>query len=151
VIDPVEVTRDDGVTLLAPKRSARVIALIPAYNEERCIGSVILRARAYVDDVIVVDDGSRDATARVAEAAGARLIRHGENRGKGQALTTDFRAARKLRPDVLVILDSDGQHSPDEIPLLVAAMREHEADMVVGSRYVVGHAGWAVLTRWRVV
>jgi glycosyltransferase involved in cell wall biosynthesis len=135
VIDPAEATRDDGLTLLAPEQSARVIALIPAYNEERCIGSVILRARAYVDDVIVVDDGSRDATARVAEAAGAQLIRHSENRGKGQALTTGFRAARKLRPDVLVILDSDGQHSADEIPLLVAAMREQEADMVVGSRF----------------
>ena len=135
MIDPTEATRDDGVTLLAPERSARVIALIPAYNEERCIGSVILRARAYVDDVIVVDDGSHDATARVAEAAGAQLIRHKENRGKGQALTTGFRAARELRPDVLVILDSDGQHSADEIPLLVAAIREHEADMVVGSRF----------------
>ena len=135
MIDPVETTRDDGATLVAPQRSARLIAVIPAYNEERCIGSVILRARAYVDDVIVVDDGSRDATARVAEAAGARLIRHKTNRGKGQALTTGFRAARKLRPDVLAILDSDGQHSADEIPLLVAAIREHEADMVVGSRF----------------
>jgi glycosyltransferase involved in cell wall biosynthesis len=123
------------VTLLVPERSARVIALIPAYNEERCIGSVILRAREYVDDVIVVDDGSHDATARVAEAAGARLIRHKTNRGKGQALTTGFQAARKMCPDILVILDSDGQHSADEIPLLVDAIREHEADMVVGSRF----------------
>lgn len=113
----------------------RIVALIPAYNEERCIGSVILRTRQYVDEVIVVDDGSRDATPRIAAAAGARLIRHESNRGKGQALTTGFRAARKLRPDVLVILDSDGQHSPDEIPLLIEAMREHGADMVLGSRF----------------
>ena len=135
MIESVEVDRDDGAVLVVAERSPRVIALIPAYNEERCIGSVILRAREHVDEVIVVDDGSHDATARVAEAAGARLIRHKTNRGKGQALTTGFRAARTLRPDILVILDSDGQHSADEIPLLVAAMREHEADMVVGSRF----------------
>ena len=126
---------EDGAILVAPERCRRVVALIPAYNEERCIGSVILRARQHVDEVIVVDDGSRDATALVAQAAGAQLIRHEANRGKGQALTTGFRAARKRRPDVVVILDSDGQHSPDEIPLLLSAMREHEADMVVGSRF----------------
>ncbi len=126
---------EDGAILVAPERRRRVVALIPAYNEERCIGSVILRARQHVDEVIVVDDGSRDATALVAQAAGAQLIRHEANRGKGQALTTGFRAARKRRPDVVVILDSDGQHSPDEIPLLLSAMREHEADMVVGSRF----------------
>ncbi len=113
----------------------RVVALIPAYNEERCIGSVILRTRPYVDEVIVVDDGSHDATGRIAAAAGAVLIRHKANRGKGQALSTGFRAARKLDPDILVIIDSDGQHSPDEIPLLVAGMCEHGADMVVGSRF----------------
>lgn len=126
---------EDGAILVAPERHRRVVALIPAYNEERCIGSVILRARQHVDEVIVVDDGSRDATALVAQAAGAQLIRHEANRGKGQALTTGFCAARKRRPDVVVILDSDGQHSPDEIPLLLSAMREHEADMVVGSRF----------------
>ena len=135
MIEPVHATEDGELYPATSAQRPRVIALIPAYNEERCIGSVILRSRAYVDEVIVVDDGSRDATARVAEAAGARLIRHETNRGKGQALTTGFRAARKLRPDVLVILDSDGQHSADEIPLLVAAMHEQEADMVVGSRF----------------
>ena len=135
MIESAEVDRDAGAVLVATERSPRVIALIPAYNEERCIGSVILRAREHVDEVIVVDDGSHDATPRVAEAAGAQLIRHKTNRGKGQALTTGFQAARKLRPDVLVILDSDGQHSADEIPLLVDAIREHEADMVVGSRF----------------
>jgi hypothetical protein len=126
---------DNSELLIAPDQRARVVALIPAYNEERCIGSVILRTRQYVDEVIVVDDGSCDATALIAEAAGARLIQHGMNKGKGQALTSGFRAARKSRPDVVVILDSDGQHSPDEIPLLLSAMREHDADMVVGSRF----------------
>jgi len=135
MIERAHTLEEDGAILLPFEKRPRVVALIPAYNEERCIGSVILRTRAYVDEVIVVDDGSRDATARVAAAAGARLICHDANRGKGQALTTGFRAARKLRPDILVILDSDGQHSPDEIPLLVEAMRARDADMVVGSRF----------------
>ncbi len=113
----------------------RVVALIPAYNEERCIGSVVLRAREFVDAVIVVDDGSCDATARIAEAAGATVIRHKTNSGKGQALTTGFRAARALRPEVLIVLDSDGQHKPDEIPLLLEAMAVQGVDMVVGSRF----------------
>lgn len=135
MIEPAEAMEESISTARSSEPAPRVIALIPAYNEERCIGSVILRARDYVDEVIVVDDGSRDATPRIAQAAGARLIRHEVNRGKGQALTTGFRAARKLRPDILIILDSDGQHSPDEIPFLVAAMGEHKADMVVGSRF----------------
>jgi len=134
-VQPLLCNDDDSAVLIAPDPRTRVVALIPAYNEERCIGSVILRTRQYVDEVIVVDDGSRDATALVAAAAGAQLIQHGVNKGKGQALTSGFRAARKLRPDVVVILDSDGQHSPDEIPLLLSAMREHDADMVVGSRF----------------
>jgi len=134
-VQPLSRDDDDSAVLIAPDPRTRVIALIPAYNEERCIGSVILRTLPYVDEVIVVDDGSRDATALVAAAAGAQLIQHSVNKGKGQALTTGFRAARKLRPDVVVILDSDGQHSPDEIPLLLSAMREHDADMVVGSRF----------------
>lgn len=113
----------------------RVVALIPAYNEERCIGSVVLRTRAFVDVVVVVDDGSHDATASIAEAAGATVIKHKVNGGKGAALTTGFRAVRALRPDCVVILDSDGQHKPDEIPLLLEAMTREGADMVVGSRF----------------
>ena len=137
MIEPIQTGDQDGALALAPaqQESPRIVALIPAYNEERCIGSVILRAREYVDRVIVVDDGSRDATVRVAEAAGAQVICHRVNQGKGQALTTGFRAARKLRPDILVVLDSDGQHNADEIPFLVSAMQEHSADMVVGSRF----------------
>lgn len=135
MIDPMMLRDEDALLVPAVAGQPRVVALIPAYNEERCIGSVILRAREHVDQVLVVDDGSSDATARVAVAAGATLIQHPENRGKGQALTTGFRAARKLRPEILVILDSDGQHSADEIPLLVKAMREQQADMVVGSRF----------------
>src|SRR5579883_466414 len=131
MIEPAHILEGDAV----PSGHPRVIALIPAHNEERCIGSVILRTREYVDEVIVVDDGSHDNTARIAEAAGAQVIRHPTNRGKGQALSTGFRAARKRQPDILIVLDSDGQHSPDEIPLLIESIQANNADMVVGSRF----------------
>jgi len=132
MIEQLQSRTDDD---LAVRVRPRVVALIPAYNEERCIGSVVLRTRDFVDVVIVVDDGSRDATARVAEAAGATVIRHKTNEGKGLALTTGFRAVRTLCPDALIVLDSDGQHKPDEIPLLLEAMALQGADMVVGSRF----------------
>jgi glycosyltransferase involved in cell wall biosynthesis len=131
MIEPAHLMEESAL----PAGRPRVIALIPAHNEERCIGSVILRTREYVHEVIVVDDGSHDNTARIAEAAGAQVIRHPTNRGKGQALSTGFRAARKRQPDILIVLDSDGQHSPDEIPLLVESIQANNADMVVGSRF----------------
>jgi glycosyltransferase involved in cell wall biosynthesis len=114
----------------------RVVVIIPAYNEERFIGSVILRARKLVDKVIVVDDGSTDATAEIAEAAGAIVMRHDQNRGKGVALNTGFRSARSLEPDMTIILDADGQHVPEEIVQFVDPILAGTADIVVGSRYL---------------
>jgi glycosyltransferase involved in cell wall biosynthesis len=114
----------------------RTVAVIPAYNEERFIGSVVLGARRYADRVIVVDDGSTDATAEVAEAAGALVARHGENRGKGVALNTGFRLAAELCPEAVVMLDADGQHRPDEIQQVLEPVLAGEADIAVGSRYV---------------
>jgi glycosyltransferase involved in cell wall biosynthesis len=114
-----------------------VIAVIPAYNEELAIGSVVLRTRPHVDHVIVVDDGSTDRTAEIANVAGARVIRHPVNRGYGGALQTIFKIARELRPDALVILDADGQHNPDDIPKLVQGIKSG-ADVVIGSRFLKG-------------
>ncbi len=94
----------------------RITAILPAYNEEISIGSVILRARQHADRVIVIDDGSSDATAEVARLAGAEVICHPENRGKGAALKTGFKAA--IGADVIVTMDADGQHDPAEIPNL---------------------------------
>jgi glycosyltransferase involved in cell wall biosynthesis len=137
---------------------ARVVAVIPAYNEERFIGSVVLRARACVDAVIVVDDGSRDATAEIAERAGAIVVRHEANRGKGAALTTGFARARELEPAVVVTIDADGQHVAEEIPQVIEPVLRGEADLVIGSRYldgqsevpkhrVLGHWAFNLLTR----
>jgi len=114
----------------------RVVVVIPAYNEERLIGSVVLRAQKLADKIIVVDDGSIDSTAEIAEMAGATVVRHERNQGKGVALNTGFSYARKLQPDMTITLDADGQHLPEEIVRLVEPILDGTADIVVGSRYL---------------
>ncbi len=120
-------------------RHCRTVAVVPAHDEERFIGSMVLKVRKYVDAVIVVDDGSTDGTAEVAEAAGATVIRHAQNLGKGAALNTGFCAARKLAPAAVVVLDADGQHAAQEIPSVIKPVLAGEADMVVGSRFLDGN------------
>jgi glycosyltransferase involved in cell wall biosynthesis len=113
-----------------------LIAIIPAYNEERFIGSVVLKARKYVDTVMVVDDGSKDLTAEIAHAAGAVVVRHETNRGKGAALNSGFEKARELHAQAVVVLDGDGQHRAEDIPRMVKPVLDEKADMVVGSRFL---------------
>lgn len=120
----------------ADESDPHIVAIIPAYNEERYIGSVVLKTREYADEVIVVDDGSADRTASIAGMAGARVVCHGVNQGKGIALNTGFCAARSLHPQAIVILDGDGQHLPEEVPCVLAPILAGEADIVVGSRYL---------------
>ncbi|MDO8568812.1 MAG: glycosyltransferase family 2 protein [Dehalococcoidales bacterium] len=114
-------------------RSPKIIVAMPAFNEEKYVGSLVLQVKQYADEVVVVDDGSRDRTARVAELAGATVVRHGENKGYGSAIQSIMSEARKRNADVLVILDADSQHNPDEIPVLVKAVADG-ADVVIGSR-----------------
>ena len=116
--------------------SHRVVAIIPAHNEERFIGSVVLMTRRFADAVIVVDDGSSDATAEVAAAAGAQVLRHQQNQGKAQALNTAFQAARETTAEVVVTLDADGQHRPEDLTAVVTPVLRGEADVVIGSRYL---------------
>ena len=113
-----------------------IIAAIPCFNEELFIGSVALKTKDYVDQVVVIDDGSTDKTAMVAEKAGAIVIRHGSNKGKGVAVSSAFEYAKKAGCKALVLLDGDGQHDPAYIPSLVKPVLEDKADMVVGSRYM---------------
>jgi len=117
----------------------KVTAVIPAYNEEKTIGSIVLGARQYALRVIVVDDGSQDATGEIAKLAGAQVIVHHQNRGKGAALKTGFQAIINTdieNTDIIVTLDSDGQHNPQEIPLILKPIIEDKADLVNGSRYM---------------
>lgn len=112
------------------------VAIIPAYNEEVALGSIILRTLQYVDEVIIVNDGSDDKTVEVAKLAGAEIINHATNLGKGEALKSGFSAIGDA--DVVVTIDADGQHNPDEIPSLIKPIIEDGADLVNGSRYMNG-------------
>jgi glycosyltransferase involved in cell wall biosynthesis len=113
-----------------------VVALIPAYNEERFIGSLILQVKSYVDVVVVVDDGSRDQTAAIAERAGATVVRQLRNQGKAAATNTGLNYVRGLDPIAVVMLDGDGQHYADDIPVVLAPVIDGAADIVVGSRFL---------------
>ena len=111
----------------------KIIVAMPAYNEQKYIGSVVLQAKRYADEVIVIDDGSSDRTSKIAEFAGANVIQHQDRKGKGVAIQSIFTAAKKRDPDILVILDADSQHDPNEIPSLIAGISEG-FDLVIGSR-----------------
>jgi glycosyltransferase involved in cell wall biosynthesis len=108
------------------------------YNEEETIGTVVTKVLEYVDAVICVDDGSSDSSARIAESCGATVFRHRVNRGYGGALKTLFAKAKEMNTDILVVLDSDGQHEPADIPILLEPIQRDEADFVIGSRFVKG-------------
>ncbi len=110
-----------------------IIAVIPAYNEEGRVADVIRRSLSFVDTVVVVDDGSCDQTSARARDAGARVVQHPLNRGLGASLGTGIEGARKLGASIVVTLDADGQHLPEEIPLLVEAI-QRGSDAVIGSR-----------------
>ncbi len=112
----------------------KILVAIPAYNEERYIGSVVLKAHQYADEVIVLDDGSTDDTSEIARLAGATVMRHEENKGYGAAIQSLLAEAKKKNPDILVLLDADSQHNPDEIPSLIKPIISGDSDLVVGSR-----------------
>jgi glycosyltransferase involved in cell wall biosynthesis len=114
-------------------RAGEIIALVPAYNEARYIADVVKRTLAHLP-VIVIDDGSSDGTGAAAALAGAKVVAHKTNQGKGTALNTGFDYAVKRGVDAAITLDADGQHDPDEIPLFIAAFRAGEGDIIIGKR-----------------
>jgi len=114
---------------------AKIAAVIPAYNEEKHIGDVVRRTRQQLDDVLVVDDGSQDRTTDNARAAGAEVIVHAINRGKGETIKTGLRHFLERQFDFVIILDADGQHPPEEIDRFVtAALSADEPKLIVGTR-----------------
>jgi len=136
------VLTDDPASLatLTGCAEGQTIAAMPAYNEEQYIAKTIVGAYRYVDLVLVIDDGSSDATVEIAQALGALVIRHRTNLGYGGALRTIFSVSRTLGAGALVILDSDGQHSPDDLPALLNGLDEG-SDVVIGSRFLDGSKG----------
>jgi len=111
-----------------------IVAIIPALNAERSIAKVVAESRRHVEPVLVIDDGSSDATGEVAKAVGAVVLRHEVNRGKGAALKTGFAWALAQGAEGVVTLDADGQHLPAEIPKFIAARAETDADLIIGGR-----------------
>jgi len=112
----------------------RVVAVIAAFNEGPHIREVVLGTRPHVDAVIVVDDGSTDGTAAAAEAAGAEVVRHAVNRGKGVAVRSGLAAVRGRGFSHVLLMDGDLQHRPSDVPRLVEAAVGENADVIVGAR-----------------
>ena len=111
----------------------RIAAAIPAFQAAASVADVVRRTRAVIEEVLVVDDGSTDGTGDAARGAGADVVAHAANRGKGAALVTAFRTLFGRGCDAVVTVDADGQHLPDEIPRLLEAARGG-ADLVLGTR-----------------
>lgn len=111
------------------------IACIPAFNEENKIRNLVKETLRYVDKVIVCDDGSSDNTFSEAKSAGAHVIKHEKNKGKGAALKSLFNYVKSSNMDIVVTIDGDGQFVPEEIPKLVSPIVENHADVVIGYRY----------------
>jgi len=110
------------------------VVCIPAYNEEKKIKDVVKKSLPYADKVVVCDDGSADNTAIHAKKAGAIVISHETNLGYGAAISTLFDYCRKNNAEIMVTLDGDGQHNPDQVPDLINVMLKHSVDVVIGSR-----------------
>lgn len=128
--------RKATLDLLGGRKLLKLVCVSPAFNEERTVASVVEKASRYVDEVIVVDDGSTDNTRKKALEAGAIVISHPRNLGKGAALKTGFKIALERGADVIISIDADGQHDPDEIPRLISAMERGNFDIVIGSRFL---------------
>lgn len=134
---PVQLRAERGSTLV----------VIPAYNEEQTIATVVEMAKPHADEVLVVDDGSSDRTVSEARKAGAETIEHGANRGYGAALKTAFEEGNRRGAASLIVIDGDGQHDTDDIPKLQNALDEG-ADVVIGSRFAHGAETDLPLYRW---
>ena len=112
-----------------------LLACLPAYNEEGVIGELIKKITPLVDSVVVCDDGSTDLTSKESQDAGAFVIQHKQNKGKGAALQSLFDFARHSNADVIVTIDGDGQFLPEEIPKLTEDIENGKSDIVIGYRF----------------
>ena len=113
-----------------------IIAVIPAFNEAKTIENVVKRTKPYVNEIIVIDDGSQDGTANLAQTAGAIVIIHKGNLGVGKTISDGIEKALEVNADIIVTLDADGQHKPKYIPVLIAPIETDQVDIVIGSRFL---------------
>ena len=109
---------------------------IPAFNEEKNIGKVIISLKKIVNNIIVCDDGSTDLTKEIAEGLGAKVISHKKNMGYGEAIKSIFNEAKKNETDILVTFDADGQHRSEDIKNLTKPIIDQQAEIVIGSRFL---------------
>ncbi len=116
------------------------VAIVPAYNEEKNIGSVVRSLFRHVDRVVVIDDCSQDRTIAEAEAAGAVVLAHEINRGQGAALETGHGYARQLGATYVIHFDGDGQFSVDDIAPALEHLKKNQADVLLGSRFLDGRS-----------
>jgi len=130
MMKPEEKNRDHPIS----DEQQKIVVIIPCFNEETTIGSVIVKARKYADEILVIDDGSADETVKVAKDLGATVISHRMNLGKSAAIKTGFKYALKTDFTFAVTLDGDGQHDAHEIPRMITQLHEKKSDMIVGLR-----------------
>lgn len=130
----------------------KIVAVIPAFNEGRTIAKVIQGVRQVVDEVVVVDDCSKDDTGAQAAAAGAHVLRHESNGGYDASIDDGFKEAAKLGAGIIVTCDADSQHRPEDITKVLEPILRGEADVVAGQRDKTSHLGekiFALYTRYR--
>ena len=126
-------------------KNQNTLAVVPCYNEEATIGSVVLKAKHHVNEVLVVDDGSTDDTAKIAKEAGALVVSHKRNGGKSVGIKTGFKYALANGFDYVVTIDGDGQHNPSEIPTVLGNIMNNGYDISIGFR--VGNS--TEMPKWR--
>jgi len=117
----------------------KVIIIIPAYNEEKTIGTVIrniLKLNGFNKDIVVIDDGSEDRTALRAKEAGAIVVTHNENLGLGPTFRTGLKAALERNADIIVNIDADGQYDANHIPKLIDTLLKENMDLIIGNRFL---------------
>lgn len=134
---------------------SKTIAVIPGYNVEKTVGNVVGNTKEYVDEIIYVDDGSADRSAYIAKKNGAKVLKYKPNMGKGFALRMGIYLALTVGADIIILLDSDGQHYPEDIPRFIKTLKSGY-DVVIGSRYagrfytfprnVIGNFGLNLIT-----
>jgi len=120
------------------KNAGKILIGIPLFNSEETIASIIITSSKFCDEVVCIDDCSTDLSGEIAKKAGATVIRHEKNRGVGGVTKTFFNYAKKKNASIVLLIDSDGQHDPNDIPKLIKPLKDNNADMVIASRYVSG-------------